>query len=438
MSKTEDKYIYINIYLHNKGFVPAGVISFNEDKGYGGFSYFPDYIDKDYPPLNPATLNYRQSKSRHFPVNEGNNHLLDRTFWEMLPQQNDWGNQVLISRHPQYPYMNNAQKLYFLGKRTVGGLQSYVNDKSEEVSVDSLDWLDKVRDESIEFFQKNIEKITQIKAVTPLSSYGGLRPKCMFEDDSGNHWIAKFNLPSDPYNMAKAEHVSLTMAQDMGLNVAQSQILTLPSGQDVFLSKRFDRQGPTRMHSVSFFALAPGAQMVKNDPFIPGNPAGFVQTLTRMYSDFENVDSANIVTKFLLDIAVNNTDNHLRNLRLLLNKNNKWEISPIYDVTFNPYNQPHVYNPASSAISEIYLENENLPGIMAKELGVNRFLVESQLAKVKSVAQKWENYCDNVQMSEEDKQKVGNAVSLGMTRKEMDYKVTVKVDNNYKPKPKNI
>ena len=436
MNSSPDKYIYINIYLPNKGFTPAGVISFNDERGYGGFSYFPAYIEQDLPPLNPATLNYRTQNSRHFVVDKSNQHLLDRTFWEMLPQQNDWGNQVLISRYPHYSYMNNAQKLYFLGKRTVGGLQSYVSDRDEEISVDSLEWLDKIRDESIEFFQKNIEKITQVKAVTPLSSYGGLRPKCMFEDEEGNHWIAKFNLPSDLYNMARAEHVSLNMAQDMGLNVAQSKVITLPSGQDVFLSKRFDRQGTTRLHSISFFALAPGAQMVKKDAFIPGNPAGFVQTLTRLYSDFENIDSANIVTKFLLDIAVNNTDNHLRNLRLLLNKNNKWELSPIYDVTFNPYKQPHVYNPANVKVSELFLENQDLPQHMASELGVSKFTVESKLYRVKEVAQRWEEYCDRAKVSDEDKVKIGNAVSLGLNKKELEHKITVKVDNSLKLKPK--
>lgn len=432
-----DKYIYINIFLPQKGFVPVGVITFNTDEGYGGFSYFPNYIEQNLPVINPSTLNYKANNTRHFPVDVKNNkHLMDRTFWEMLPQQNDWGNQVLVSRNPQYNYLNNAEKLYFLGRRTVGGLQAYISEKAEEFSVDSEEWLDKVRDESIEFFQKNIEKITQIKAITPLSVYGGLRPKCMFEDEQGDHWIAKFNLPTDQFNMARAEHVSLLMAQDMGLEIAESRVLTLPSGQDVFLSKRFDRQGAGRLHSVSFFALAPGVQMVKTDPYLPGNPSGFVQKLTRLFSDFENKDSENIVIKFLLDIAVNNTDNHLRNLRLILNKNNRWEISPMYDVTFNPYNQPHVFNPTNSVISETYLENPNLASLLASELGVSDTLIQKHIEKVKSVARNWESYCDKVGMIPEDKLKIANAISLGLHRREMEVQPKPKQENAHKLKMK--
>ena len=101
--KTKDKHIYISVYLHQKGFVPAGVIVFNTEYGYSGFSYFTSYIENNYPPLNPATLNWRDGNQRFFVVNaEQNRQMLDRTFWEILPNQNDWGNQVLISRYPEY------------------------------------------------------------------------------------------------------------------------------------------------------------------------------------------------------------------------------------------------------------------------------------------------------------------------------------------------
>ena len=33
-----DKYINVNIYLHKKGFVPAGIITINDKKNYSTFS----------------------------------------------------------------------------------------------------------------------------------------------------------------------------------------------------------------------------------------------------------------------------------------------------------------------------------------------------------------------------------------------------------------
>ena len=42
-----DKYINVNIYLHKKGFVPAGIITFNDKKNYSTFSYFKEYKIKE-------------------------------------------------------------------------------------------------------------------------------------------------------------------------------------------------------------------------------------------------------------------------------------------------------------------------------------------------------------------------------------------------------
>jgi hypothetical protein len=436
--KTQDKHIYINVYLQKHGFVPAGVVTFNEKAGYSGFSYFTSYMEQNFPPLNPSTLNWRDNNQRHFIVDpKQNTQMLDRTFWELLPNQSDWGHQVLSQRFPEFDTFKNAEKLYFLGNRTVGGLNSYVKETDNEENIVGVDWLDKIRDESINFYLRNIESISHIKAINPLSSYGGARPKCMFEDENGDHWIAKFNLPNDPYDMAKAEHIAMEMAKDMGLETAESKVLQLPSGENVFLSKRFDRKGEKRYHSLSLFALAPGNVMNKN-PNLPGNPSNFIQTLIKRYSDFENMDTVNIVMKMLLDIAVNNTDNHLRNLRIILNENNKWQLSPMYDVIFNPFNQNHVYNPAGLPLSELYLSNPNLIGSMSKELGVHKDIIEGKVNSTMKVVERWEEYCEKYEVSAEDKLKIGNAVTLGMHRQELKKELVVTNTNILKSYPKPI
>lgn len=439
--KTQDKHIYINVYLQKHGFVPAGVITFNEAAGYSGFSYFSSYIEQNLPPLNPSTLNWRENNQRHFIVDpKQNTQMLDRTFWEMLPNSSDWGHQVLSQRFPEYENFKNVEKLYFLGTRTVGGLSSYVKEKANEENIVGVDWLDKIREESIDFYFRNIESISHIKAINPLSSYGGARPKCMFEDENGDYWIAKFNLPNDPYDMAKAEQIAMEMARDIGLETADSKVLELPSGENVFLSKRFDRKGEKRYHSLSLFSLAPGNEMVKN-PNVPGNPSSFVQKLIKRYSDFENMDTLNVVLKMLLDIGVNNTDNHLRNLRIILNENNKWQLSPMYDIIFNPYNQNHVYNPAGLPLSELYLSNPNLIGAMSKELGFDKDIIEEKIDLTVKVVERWEEYCEKHNVISQDKLKIGNAVNLGMHRQDLKKKLDIdstKDFKNYpKPTPKN-
>lgn len=427
---TNDKKIEINIYLHKHGFVPAGYILFNMESGYAGFSYYKSYIENDYPPLNPSTLNWRDGKQKYFIVPSNNKERLDRTFWELLPNKNDWGHQVIISKHPEYSSLSMAEKLYFLGNRIVGGLNSYVSNKKLEENINNLDWLDNVRAESIELFLGNTGELQQIKGINPLISYGGVRPKCTYEDENGDFWIAKFNLPNDPYDMAIAEHIAMEMSHDCGLPTAKSKVITLSSGENVFLSKRFDRHKEERFHSLSLFSLVPGNELNKKNYFHPGNPGGFIQKLVNRYSDFENMDTLNVITKLLLDIAVNNTDNHLRNIRMILNKNNKWELAPMFDITFNPYNHNHVYNPAGLPLNELYLNNPNLIEAMSNELLVSPDLIETQMKIVKKVADKWENYCDNNNMTPQDKIKIGNAVNLGLNRKEISLDFLQKIHQN--------
>ena len=262
----ENRYIYVNIYLQNLGFIPCGVITYNNNVNASSFSYFNSYMEKNFPAINPATLNYKTTKQKHFITKyEQNKDILDKTFWELIPNENDWADSVLNERYEEYESMNKLEKLFFLGTREVGGLASYTEEQESEINIESINWLDKVRDQSINFYLRNLEKITYIKAIKPLTGYGGIRPKCMFQDDHNDFWIAKFNLPNDKYDMAKFEKTSLDMAKDIGVHVANSKVLTLPSGETTFLSKRFDRVNDSRYHSLSIFSLLePKKQIEKN------------------------------------------------------------------------------------------------------------------------------------------------------------------------------
>lgn len=429
------KKITISVYLYNIGFVQAGILNIDENKNLSQFNYLNSYIDNNYPPLNPSTLNWRINNQTSFITTMNDNkHMLDRTFWEMLPSQNDWGNQVLIARFPEYTYMNNAQKLYFLGDHVVGGLKAQIDKDIEEYNINNISYLDKVREESLQFYQQQLETIKYVGALKSLTSYGGVRPKCMYEEN-GEFWIVKFNLPDDPYDMAIAEQIAMDMSKDVGLKTADSKLVKLPSGENAFFSKRFDREKEQRFHSLSLFSLVPGNESLKkvNQQGISGNPASFVQALIKRYSDFENMDTLHIVTKMLLDIGVNNTDNHLKNLRIILNKNYKWELAPMYDITFNPLNQNHVYNPGNLALNELFLENPKLIQSMSKELNISTDIIEEQILKVKKVLYNWESYCDKYSMTDDDREKIGSAISLGLHRQQ--YKLQNKNNLNLKNQP---
>ena len=359
--------------------------------------------------------------------------MLDRTFWELLPSSGDWASQVFASKYPEYASLRHAEQLFMLGHRVVGGLETFIETPDDEICVTDLAWLEDVRRESVGYYMRQIDRMPLIlgsgapRNLNPMTSYGGQRPKCSFEDEDGL-WIAKFNLPNDPYDMALGEHLAMELVRRSGVQAAESKVIQLPSGENVFCSKRFDRDGDERHHSLSLYALAPGNVLNRN-PMMPGHPGGFMHRLVLRYSDFASADAMGMVSKFLLDIALNNTDNHLRNLRMILNRDHRWELAPLFDVTCDPFNGPHKYNPAGLPLSELYLQNEALPQAMARELlGASHAmsqsrevemlaeLIDSRRLPLVKLMQQWEPLAQSLGLSEQDRERLGSGFSLGMDR----------------------
>lgn len=409
----KNKTINIDIYLNNQNkFINVGKIIFNKTQDKSGFLYNNEYIEHQLPSINPSTLNYKNGN--YFEVNNNiNSKMLDKTFWELIPSDDDWGHLVLCKKYPEYEYFNNAEKLYFLESRVVGGINAYINEQNKEENIVGLDWLEQVRDESIDFYMRRIEKITHIKAINPLSSYGGVRPKCMFEDDGGEYWIAKFNLPSDPFDFALAEQIALDMARDLGLACAESKVIKLPSGENVFLSKRFDTDGIKKFHSLSLYSLIPEEK-------IKDKNASVIHNLINNYSDFSNEDTLNFVTKTILDIGINNTDNHLKNFRLILNKEDKWQLSPFYDINFSSLTTPHIYSPIDVDSTEVFLANPNIIELFANKYNISYEEIENKILNTFNILENWEYYCDKYEMIEKDKYLIGNAIMYGLYKKKIN------------------
>jgi hypothetical protein len=413
------KYIFINTYLHNLGFTPTGVIIYDETTKQMGFGYHDEYIQNNYPPINPATLNWRVDKKSNFIFDE-----LDKTFLELLPTESDWSYKVLLAKYPEYEYMNLIEKLFFLESRTVGGLQCHLDFCEDEESIKGADWLEKIYESSIDFYQNYIPNIPYLHAFLPLTTYGGVRPKCMYEDTDKLLWIAKFNTPDDDCNFAKMEKVCLDMASDLDLVVAESNILTIDK-TDIFLSKRFDKQGDKRHHSIPFLSLLNKEISNKNISKSPSIVKDLIQ-----YSDFQNLDTILLVQKFLLDIAVNNTDNHLRNIRLILNDNHLWQIAPLFDVTMTPYITEFVYNPSNLKLSETYLENPLLAKNLAETFNVPIKTVQTMIDKTIVVANNFLHYCQKNNANEQDIEFIERAISIGLN-KDVNLSKSIKTEKKH-------
>ena len=178
----------------------------------------------------------------------------------------------------------------------------------------------------------------------PGSSMGGARPKACVE--SGDHlFLAKFPSVRDEINVSRWEHFAHLMARACGISVAQTEIVKAGNGQDILLSKRFDRNDDNqRVHMASSLTLLGFAD---GDGEKTGK--GYLDIVDFIVSSGgRNVgaDLEELYRRVAFNICLGNTDDHFRNHAFLLAKGG-WELSPAYDM-----------NPSNSRYQALLIDND--------------------------------------------------------------------------------
>ncbi|RTR35906.1 type II toxin-antitoxin system HipA family toxin [Shewanella canadensis] len=163
--------------------------------------------------------------------------------------------------------------------------------------------------------------------ISPGSSIGGARPKACVTDEQNHLWIAKFPNSNDTYDVGAWEMVCYELALAGSVEMFPSEIRKFSTQHHTFLTKRFDRIGDKRLHFSSAMTQlqyydgehSHGASYLEIAEFLSNQGA---QT---------KVDLAQLWRRIVFNIAVSNTDDHLRNHGFLLTDKG-WRLSPAYDL----------------------------------------------------------------------------------------------------------
>lgn len=163
--------------------------------------------------------------------------------------------------------------------------------------------------------------------ISPGSSLGGARPKACVTDEQNYLWIAKFPNLNDTYDVGAWEMVCYELALAAGIEMFPSEIRKFSTQHHTFLTKRFDRMGDKRLHFSSAMTQlqyydgehSQGASYLEIAEFLSNQGA---QT---------KADLAQLWRRIVFNIAVSNTDDHLRNHGFLLTDKG-WKLSPAYDL----------------------------------------------------------------------------------------------------------
>ena len=161
--------------------------------------------------------------------------------------------------------------------------------------------------------------------ISPGASLGGARPKADVIDEQGQLWIAKFPSRQDEYDIAAWEFLAYQLAQSAGVEMSPCKLKQFGAHHRTFLTRRFDRTPRSRLHFTSAMT-----QLGHDDGDDGASYLELAQFLTEHGASTKE-DLSQLWRRIVFNIAVSNTDDHLRNHGFILTEGG-WRLSPAYDI----------------------------------------------------------------------------------------------------------
>lgn len=164
--------------------------------------------------------------------------------------------------------------------------------------------------------------------MAPGSSLGGARPKANILDENQHPWIAKFPSKNDTIDKALWEFLAYRLARSCKIEMAESRVEKVAGQHHTFFTKRFDRLNKERIHFASAMTMTGNSEeTIKETAPSYLDLAEFIQ-----YSGANSQhDLHQLWRRIVFNIAISNTDDHLRNHGFVL-RNDGWHLSPAFDI----------------------------------------------------------------------------------------------------------
>ena len=206
--------------------------------------------------------------------------------------------------------------------------------------------------------------------VAPGSSLGGARPKANIIDEHKHLWIAKFPSKNDTIDKAAWEFLAYQLALKAGIKMAECKIEKVSGQFHTFFTKRFDRIGIERVHFASAMTMTGN-----NEETIKKHPASYLDLVEFIQDNGTNVNEnlEQLWRRIIFNIAISNTDDHLRNHGFILT-NEGWILSPAYDL-----------NPSidkDGLALNIDMDDNALDFELAKSVGIYFRLIPEQMQSI--------------------------------------------------------
>lgn len=232
--------------------------------------------------------------------------------------------------------------------------------------------------------------------IAPGSSLGGARPKANVLDDKNQLWIAKFPSKNDTIDKAAWEYLTYQLAIKAGIEMEECKIEKVSGTYHTFFTKRFDRIGQERIHFSSAMTMTGNNEdTIKNQPASYLDIVEFIQN----YGCKVKENLHQLWRRIVFNIAVSNTEDHLRNHGFILN-NEGWVLSPAYDL-----------NPSidkDGLALNIDMDNNSLDFELAKNVGdffrLNQSEMDNILNEVFNSVKQWKEIAHKIGISRSEQE----------------------------------
>ncbi len=401
----------IYVYAHWLGLaepVLLGILSAHQAKGRKAFSF--EY-DKNWLKSNAQRLidpDIQFYSGQQFPNNKENFGI----FLDSMPDT--WGRTLMKRREIQLAKAKgeNPKTLYdidyLLGvfdETRMGAFRFKLNPQGDFLDNDSEKstppW-STVRElqQAVVHYENDTDNEAINKwlkvLIAPGSSLGGARPKANVLDEKNQLWIAKFPSKNDTIDKAAWEYLTYQLAIKAGIEMAECKIEKVSGTYHTFFTKRFDRIGQERIHFSSAMTMTGNNEdTIKNQPASYLDIVEFIQN----YGCKVKENLHQLWRRIVFNIAVSNTDDHLRNHGFILN-NEGWALSPAYDL-----------NPSidkDGLALNIDMDNNVLDFELAKSVGdffrLNQSEMDNILNEVFNSIKQWKEIAHKIGISRSEQE----------------------------------
>ncbi|BAK47585.1 hypothetical protein CXIVA_16190 [Clostridium sp. SY8519] len=212
-------------------------------------------------------------------------------------------------------------------------------------------------------------------------SSGGARPKILTNID-GEEWLIKFPSSNDEQEVGLQEYEYALCAKACGIDMEKVRLFPSEKCSGYFGTRRFDRKsegdGKKRIHMIS------AAGLLETSHRIPNLDYDLLMRLTLQLTN-DMAECEKLYRRMCFNVFAHNRDDHSRNFSwLYLEKENRWVLSPAYDLTYsNSIGGEHATtvhgNGADPGMADI-LE-------VAKEIGIDKRKANSIAKQVQDCVQ---------------------------------------------------